>query len=68
MQVTVDRDFCTGCGVCAEVAPAVFAMVGDIAVVKVRTVAERDEPGVREAAAICPVDAIDLPVDALDEV
>lgn len=61
MKPVVDRDLCIGCGVCEEACPEVFRLAEDgIAVV----IAE--EPGpelygpVRDAADMCPVEAISI--------
>lgn len=61
MKVTVDESTCTGCQVCADLAPEVFEMNDDmVSVVKVDTVPEGSEDMVREAAEQCPVTCIEI--------
>ncbi len=59
MKANVDQETCIGCGLCADICPAVFEMNDDdIAVVKVDSVPADAEDACREAAESCPVDAI----------
>jgi ferredoxin len=58
MRVSIDEDACVGDGTCVDICPQVFAMEGDLAVVKVERVPEGLENTVREAADGCPVEAI----------
>lgn len=61
MKAQVDRDLCIGCGLCAEICPAVFEMGDDmIAKVIVDEVPEEAADQARDAAASCPVSAISL--------
>ena len=55
------NDNCTGCGLCAETCPEVFAL-GDDSIAKVtqNPVPKEQEDACREAAASCPVEAIVL--------
>jgi ferredoxin len=53
MAVVVDAKACVRCGACATVAPTVFTLTR-----KGVQVAERSEPRVRVAIAICPMQAI----------
>ncbi len=58
MRAIVDKDTCTGCGLCTESCPEIFEMEGDIAVVKVDEIPPEAEEAARQAAEECPVEAI----------
>ncbi len=58
MKATVDKELCTGCGLCVDSCPDVFELDGDTAVVKVDTVPEGAEECVQQAAEDCPASAI----------
>jgi len=58
MNVRVDPEVCTGCGVCVDMCPEVFEMRDDVSVVTVDVVPPAQEAAVREAAEACPVEAI----------
>ena len=58
MKVTVDSDTCTGCGLCIDGCPDVFALEGEIARVKVDPVPASAEECVQQAIQDCPVNAI----------
>ncbi|MDD5678581.1 MAG: ferredoxin [Kiritimatiellae bacterium] len=60
MTAFVDKDKCTGCGLCPDICPEVFELTGDAATVKVGVVPEKVEATCREAAESCPVEAISL--------
>ena len=58
MKVVVDKDLCTGCGLCADTCPEVFEMKDDIAIVKVSKVPDDLIESCKEAVDGCPVEAI----------
>lgn len=59
MKVTVDKDLCTGCGMCIQTCPDVFELNDDnYAIVRVDTVSFDSQNACRQAAAECPVEAI----------
>ena len=60
MNVVVDADKCIGCTLCAAVAPEVFKMKGDKAVVCSAQVPKEAAQSCRDAAAQCPVEAISV--------
>ncbi len=60
MTVKVDKETCTGCGLCADSCPEVFEMEDDTVKVKVSTVPQDAEKSAREAANDCPVEAISI--------
>jgi ferredoxin len=60
MRAIVDKDLCTGCGLCTETAPEVFEMEGDVAVVRVNEIPSEAQDAARQAAEECPVEAITI--------
>jgi ferredoxin len=61
MKATVDRETCTGCGLCPETCPEVFELDDEgLARVKADPVPADAEASAREASEGCPVDAITL--------
>lgn len=61
MKVSVDKDLCTGCGLCVDCVPEVFELSDDdIAVVKIKTIKDALVDQVREASEDCPAEAIIL--------
>jgi len=60
MNAMVDKDKCTGCGLCADICPDVFELVDDLAAVIVDEVPSAAEEACREAASNCPVEAITI--------
>ncbi len=60
MKAIVDHDTCIGCGICENIAPAVFKMVDGKSTVIQKPVAAENEKATREAADSCPVSAITL--------
>ncbi|MFH2068687.1 MAG: ferredoxin [Candidatus Omnitrophota bacterium] len=58
MKVKVDTDTCTGCGLCVDSCPDVFALEGEVARVKVDQVPASAGECVQQAIQDCPVNAI----------
>lgn len=63
MRVLIDTEECIGSGMCVAIAPEVFELEDDIAVVVGSTEGAEEEEALRNAAACCPVDAIKLVED-----
>lgn len=59
MQVSVNSN-CIGCGMCTQFAPGVFAIESGQAVVKPDANLNTDADAARQAAASCPVQAIEI--------
>ena len=57
-KIVIDRSLCSGFGACAEIAPDVFE-VDDGGMATVR-VGRSDDPAVLDAAAACPMAAIQV--------
>jgi ferredoxin len=60
MKVHVDPDLCVGDESCVEICPEIFEMRGETAVARMETVPRELEERCREAAEVCPVEAIVL--------
>ncbi len=58
MKVSINKEDCVGCGLCADDCPDVFEMLEDVAAVKAKEVPENLVNAVKEVAENCPVDAI----------
>ncbi len=58
MKAIVDKDLCTGCGLCEDTCPEVFEIKDGIAAVKVSKVPDDLVDSCKEAADDCPVEAI----------
>ncbi|MFA5858550.1 MAG: ferredoxin [Elusimicrobiota bacterium] len=58
MKVSVDKETCTGCGLCVDTAPEVFELEDNVAVAKSDRVPDGQEDAVKQAAGDCPVEAI----------
>ncbi len=57
----VDPDLCIGCGVCADICPAVFELDDSEGKAKVKLGADCSQAGCcQEAAESCPTEAISL--------
>ena len=61
MKAVVDRETCTGCGLCEETCPQVFKLEDGVAAVQIDPVPRDCEKSCREAAGACPVDNISIP-------
>jgi len=58
-KVTVDKDACIGCGLCADTCPDVFSLGDDgKADVKSQEAARANLSCVKDAASTCPTEAI----------
>ena len=60
MKVTVDKDTCTGCGLCTDTCPEVYEMDDSVAKVKVTEVPQDVVKTCQEAADNCPVECIQI--------
>jgi len=60
MKASVDKELCTGCGLCADTCPEVFEMSDDMAVVKAAAVPDAVKESARQAGADCPAEAIKI--------
>jgi ferredoxin len=58
MKVSVDKETCSGCGVCVDICPDVFEMEDEVARAKVNDVPPEFKDAVKESAEACPVEAI----------
>ena len=58
MKAVVDQEKCIGCGLCAEVAPDIYEMQGEKAIIKVDDVPEDKIEDANNGREQCPVDAI----------
>ncbi|MDP2182263.1 MAG: ferredoxin [Actinomycetota bacterium] len=62
MKTVVDRDLCTGCGVCEETCPEVFRLRDDGLAYVINESPEPELYGsIRDSIDLCPVDAISIP-------
>lgn len=60
MKVVIDKDACTGCGLCVETCPEAFEMGEDTARPKGDKVPSGAEDCARQAAEDCPSEAITI--------
>lgn len=58
MRVLIDPELCIGCENCFDLVPEVFDMQDDLAIVREEEVPDELGDRVKEAAEICPVEAI----------
>lgn len=60
MKVTIDKNLCSGCGLCAEICPSVFELPKgeELARVIVDIVPRDAEDTASQAADMCPESAI----------
>lgn len=58
MKVTIDRDGCIGCGLCAATCPEVFRLAEDGLAEVYAPPSEETADQVRKAAEKCPVSVI----------
>lgn len=59
-KCNVNKDLCIGCGLCTSICPEVLAMGDDGLAEAVAEVSADLEAAVEEAAASCPVQAIEV--------
>lgn len=60
MKVTINRDGCIGCGLCADTCPDVFRLAEDGLAEVYTAPSENNYDDVNEAAENCPVTVIDV--------
>ncbi len=60
MEIKIDNDLCTGCGLCEETCPEIFKLNedDDIAELTKTEYDENDEECIEEAIESCPTEAI----------
>ncbi|MBT3274144.1 MAG: ferredoxin [Spirochaetales bacterium] len=58
MNVKIEADLCTACGLCTDDVPEVFKMGDDVAEVILAEVPGNQEDAVQDAADSCPSEAI----------
>jgi len=60
MNAYVNKDTCTGCGLCVDICSNVFRMDGNIAAAITSEISDADKNSCKDAAEQCPVEAIEL--------
>jgi len=58
VKANIDAKKCIGCGLCAQLSPAVFERAGAKAKVKKKDVTQDELAGATKAAESCPAQAI----------
>lgn len=58
MSISVDKNLCIGCGVCASLCPHVFKINENEG--KSEVISQEDEDCAKNAASSCPVQAISV--------
>jgi len=58
MKAVVDKDLCTGCGLCEDTCPEVFELKNGVAATKISKVPDNLVKSCKQAAEDCPVEAI----------
>lgn len=62
VEVWIDEDACTACGLCEDICPEIFEM-DDIAMVKEEANINEFEEEIKEAVEECPTEAIQYEED-----
>ena len=60
MKAVIDKDLCTGCGLCCDTSPDVFEMQDTVAAVKGSEIPSDAEESAKQAAEDYPVEAIKI--------
>lgn len=60
MKAIVDKEACTGCGLCTSTCPEVFEMEDNVAVVNLKNISDENKESVKQAAQDCPLEAIKI--------
>ncbi len=60
MRAVVNQETCTGCELCTQTCPDIFAIEGDKAKAIMDTVPEEQRECAQKAADECPVNAISI--------
>jgi ferredoxin len=60
IEITIDRQLCTGCGLCASLAPKAFALDNEFKSTVLETAGEESRENILEATKACPVAAINI--------